>query len=297
MFRMQSIASGSGSRRAFPTLIPLRSRRQIASSIPSTCVLSSFGTLSARFVSELDVVRRVLTTGSRGYSGLLPSRRESLRRGRDMLDRLESQLETEQRATAGFSEFNRWITREVCGVAPPVTDGVSWFASHSMVRENVIRELIDRVTETHLAYWTVCEVCFVRVGSRLFVRDGVLVVEADSCRSCGAWIGVSELDHGATLDSEAGSVPRYIPTVLVDDQMDRSVVNGGSIFSYPGAIGHYLRAEETYGAGDLETRLVADEELFLQVAAAFVAARREGRSASLARTLWRSSSMFLMAFW
>ncbi len=214
-------------------------KERIACSIDSSEIASNLATLYRCILEASLSLRHSLAmigfpVASRSHC------RSVVRRSFDVLDAL---LISNPRLSDATALHNTWVLQEAFSCRPvQVTKGYQWLASHSEERLSLTSELLRASPElSQRLIWAICENCFRRMRVRTSIVEGDVITERRKCRSCDACSEEALLRFHCTIDSSAGPCPSFVPSVYLDDIMDRYVGDHSASVYYPGS---YLHAQE-----------------------------------------------------
>lgn len=214
---------------------------------------------SSEIIKNLAVLYRCILEGSLGLRHALAttgfpvaSRGRCRSIVRHSFDILETLLLSQPRLTDVTALHNAWVLQEVfyCSRVQIIT-GSQWLASYSEQRLSLTRELLRaNPAWGERLIWATCQQCFRRMRTTASIAGEDVTVEHHQCDSCGTRSkeALLRLDH--TIESPAGPCPKYVPSVHLDDILDRYVGDHDISVYYPGSYAHAQEAVRILGQAE-----------------------------------------------
>ncbi|MFF5308790.1 hypothetical protein [Streptomyces massasporeus] len=214
----------------------LEAKNRIACSIASADILNRLSSLRRCMIEATLCLRHGLA-----QANIPVATRAACRMRVDhCLDALESFLRAHPRFSRAAAHHNVWVLEKVfrCTHVKLVA-GFDWLSSHSQERLNFTKQLLKIWPAwNERLIWSLCEKCLRRVHTKVRIVAEDLIVESHVCPSCRVWSKDEILRFDRTVPTEVGPCPKFVPSVRLDDILDRLIGEHDFSVYYPGSQGH-----------------------------------------------------------
>lgn len=179
------------------------------------------------------------------------------------VDALEYFLSSSPRFSDATALHNAWVLQEVFRCTDVrVIAGYEWLARYARPRLSLTMELLRANPGLGDGFiWAICEQCLRRIHTRSYIVGEEIVIEKSQCRFCQTWSETAPLRFDDTIESPVGPCPKFVPTVHLDDILDRLIGDHDVSVYYPGSYSHTQESgkilEQAQRAGLRTARLPA----------------------------------------